>query len=353
MEPVPKVGNVVITTAKGMKWLPVLLPSIARQTYTDRETTVVVDGADPTVLEYLRSEWRDIEVVPIPEAGGFARAIDRGVRSSRGEYIGILNDDIELEPDWLELLVAELDRDPGLGFVTGKTLLYDRRDLINETSQDLHTCGRFVPRGSEEKDVGQYDDPGPTAIASASSSVYRRRAVEEAGGFDTDYGIYCEDADLCLRMLLSGYRGRYVPVARAYHAWAPTMGRSSDASLFLGNRNTLVTLFKDLPGPVLLRSLPKVVRYQWWTYKLARADHWARTLVRAWASFLRMLPATLRKRRRIQKRRAVSPREFEGFLLTDYPELPEVVRDPQDMLRFGPARLRLVARDIARRTARR
>src|SRR5690348_11000210 len=184
MQPVPKVGNVVITTAKGMKWLPTLLPSIARQTYSDHETTVVVDGADPSVVEYLASEWPDIEVVPIPEAGGFARAIDRGVRSSRGEYIGILNDDIELEPDWLRLLVAELDRDPAVGFATGKTLLYDRRDLINETSQDLYTCGRFVPRGSEEKDTGQYDEPGPTTIASASASVYRRSAVETAGGFE-------------------------------------------------------------------------------------------------------------------------------------------------------------------------
>ena|SRR5436190_8581115 len=98
MEPVPKVGNVVITTAKGMNWLPTLLPSIARQTFTDHETTVVVDGADPSVVEYLTSGWPHIEVVPIAEAGGFARAVDRGVRETRGEYIGILNDDIELEP---------------------------------------------------------------------------------------------------------------------------------------------------------------------------------------------------------------------------------------------------------------
>src|SRR5947207_5680893 len=82
MEPLPKVGNVVITTAKGMKWLPGLLPSIASQTYADQETSVVVDGADPAVLDYLSTEWPDVEIVPIPDAGGFARAIDRGVRSS-------------------------------------------------------------------------------------------------------------------------------------------------------------------------------------------------------------------------------------------------------------------------------
>jgi GT2 family glycosyltransferase len=319
MESVPKVGNVIITTAKGMKWLPVLLLSIARQTFTDHETTVVVDGADPAVLEYLGSEWPDVEVVPIPEAGGFARAIDRGVRSSRGEYIGILNDDIELEPDWLERLVAEHDRDARVGFATGKTLLYEERELINETYQDLHTCGRFVPRGLLERDTGQYDQPGPTTIASASASVYRRRAVEQAGGFDTDFGFYCEDADLCLRMLLCGYLGRYVPQARAYHAWAPTMGRSSETAALLGQRNTLITIAKDYPAPLLLRNLPKIARYQARLFREQRGNGSARVMVKAWTSFLRTLPRTLRKRRAVMRRRSVTSEEFGSFLIADYP----------------------------------
>ena len=69
----------------------------------------------------------------------------------------MVNDDVELEPRWLELLVGELERDPRLGFVTGKTLLYDDRELINETKQDLYTCGRFVPCGLLERDEGQWD----------------------------------------------------------------------------------------------------------------------------------------------------------------------------------------------------
>ena len=59
--------------------------------------------------------------------------------------------------------------------------------------------------------------------------------------------MYCEDADLCLRMVLLGYRGLYVPEARAYHAWAATTGRGSAASRFYSVRNTLTTLLKDMP----------------------------------------------------------------------------------------------------------
>jgi GT2 family glycosyltransferase len=348
----PTVAVLIVTTAKGMKYLPQLLPSVSRQTYKDRETTVVVDGGDPSIVNYLRSGWPEVQIVTTKDARGFARAAQRGIDESSGEYIALLNDDIELEPDWIQILVDELDQDPGIGFVTGKTLLFEQRDVINETSQDLHTCGRFVPRGSEEKDVGQYDAAGPTTVASSSASVYRRAAVERAGGFDLDYGMYCDESDLCLRMILSGYRGWYLPDARAYHAWSWTTGRASDTSVFLGNRNSLITLAKDFPGPLLLRSLPKIVRYQWYSYKLARANHWARILLKAWTSFLRMLPATLRKRHEVQKKRKIAAREFEAHLLTDYPDLPPVVRDPEEMRRFEPARLRLVALDLARRVRR-
>jgi hypothetical protein len=234
----------------------------------------------------------------------------------------VLNDDLELEPKWLELLVAELDQDARVGFATGKTLLYDRRDVINEANQDLHTCGRFVPRGLLEKDVGQYDESGPTTIASASASLYRRRAVEEAGGFDPDYRFYCEDADLCLRMILAGYSGRYVPDARAYHAWAPTLGRSSDSAAILGQRNTLITIAKDFPGPLLARSLPKILRYQARILKEQRRSGKARVSLRAWAGFARELPRTLRKRRRVMRERSISSAEFGSFLISDYPRLP-------------------------------
>jgi GT2 family glycosyltransferase len=231
----------------------------------------------------------------------------------------MLNDDVELEPRWLELLVDELDRDPGLGFVTGKTLLYHERELINETKQDLYTCGRFVPCGLLERDEGQWDRRLPAAIVSASTALYRRVAVEAAGGFDEDYFMYCEDADLCLRMVLLGFRGLYVPEARAYHAWAASTGRKSNSSRYHSVRNALTTLLKDMPLPVLLTSLPKIVLYQSHHLAMARGAGDRSSVVRAWRSFLGQVPSTLRKRRRVMRRRVIPSAEFKALLITDYP----------------------------------
>jgi GT2 family glycosyltransferase len=312
--------SVVITTyTRGREYLPALLRSLAGQTNGDHEIMVVADGGDPEVIAYLESEWPAVEIASVPEPRGYAGVAGLGVRSTGGRFIAMLNDDVELEPNWLELLVDELERDPGLGFATGKTLLYDDRDVINETKQDLYTCGRFVPCGLLERDEGQWDQRLPAASVSASTAVYRREAVEAAGSFDEDYVMYCEDADLCLRMVLLGYRGLYVPEARAYHAWAATTGRTSENARYYSIRNALTTMLKDLPLPVLLTSLPKIVLYQSHIHSVARGDGYARAVTRAWRSFLASVPSTLRKRRRVLRGRAIASRDFKALLLTEYP----------------------------------
>jgi GT2 family glycosyltransferase len=313
------VGVVITTYNRGLEFLPALLRSLAGQTHSDHEVTVVVDGGDPEVLAYLDGEWPQVETVPTSEPRGYSAAAALGVRSSGGKYLAMLNDDVELEADWLELLVAELERDPELGFVTGKTLLYDERDVINETKQDLYTCGRFVPRGLLERDEGQWDRRLPCAIVSASASLYRRAAVEAAGSFDEDYFMYCEDADLCLRMVLLGYKGLYVPEARAYHAWAASTGRSSHRSGYLSVRNTLTTMLKDVPATLLIANLPKLVLYQSHNLGVARDQGSRARVFRAWRSFVEAVPSTLRKRRAVMRRRAITTREFESLLISEYP----------------------------------
>lgn len=319
MSGAPTVGVVITTYNRGLEYLPRLLRSLEGQTHSDMRITVVADGGDRETLSYLERDWPAVAVVSTPDPIGYAGVAALGVASAGGTYIAMLNDDVELEPEWLETLVGELERDPGLGFVTGKTLLYHERELINETKQDLYTCGRFVPCGLLERDEGQWEERLPAAIVSASTAVYRRDAVESAGGFDPDYFMYCEDADLCLRMVLIGYRGLYVPEARAYHAWAATTGRGNHEARYYSVRNSLTTLLKDVPLPLLLRSLPKILLYQNHHLAMARGVGDRRSVVRAWRSFLRALPSTLRKRREVMRLRATPGRTFRELLITDYP----------------------------------
>ena len=320
----PKVSVVIpnhngATPRDGLTYLEVILPSLREQTFQDFDVTVVDNGSTDGSAEYLAREWPEVRVIELAGNTGFPAAVNRGIEAGRGEYVALLNNDIELSANWMERLVGELDRDPGLGFVTGKILRFAERDVIEQAGHDFYTCGLFAPRGLDQRDRGQYDDPAPTAIVSGAAAMYRRAAVDRAGGFDEDYFLYCEDADLCLRMLLAGYRGLYVPAPEAYHVRGGTAGRDPEQTRFYLARNTLTTQLKDLPLPILLTSLPKILLYQYQQLAAAQGAGFIRTVLRAYGSFLRAVPRTLRKRRLIHRGRPVTAQEFGSNLLREYP----------------------------------
>jgi GT2 family glycosyltransferase len=307
------------TPRGGLTYLEMVLETLARQSFRDFDVTVVDNGSTDGSVEYLRERWPEVRVVELSDNSGFPTAINRGVHASRGRYVALLNNDVELAHNWLELLVAELERDPRVGFVTGKIMRYDERDVIEQAGHDFFTCGHFEPVGLDQRDVGDYDERRPTTIATAAAALYRREALEAAGGFDDDYYLYCEDGDVCLRMLLCGYSGLYVPEPKAFHVRGGTIGAQSELPRFCLVRNTLITQLKDMPASILLRSLPKIALYQYSRLIAARKEGVARTTLRAYAAFVRTIPATLRKRRAVQRARKIRPAEFAAQLRTDYP----------------------------------
>jgi len=322
--PEPKVSIVIpnrdgATARDGLVYLSMVRDTLAEQSFRDFEVIVVDNGSADGSVAYLGENWPEASVVELGENRGFSAAVNAGIAAGRGTYVALLNTDIELSPDWLELLVGEFERNPGLGFATGKIMRHDDRGVIEQVGHDFFTCGRFEPRGLDVRDEGQYDERRATPIVTAAAAVYRRQALEEAGGFDEDYFLYCEDGDACLRMLLLGYSGLYAPEPSAFHVRGGTVGAATELPRFFLVRNALITLLKDMPASVLLRSLPKVGLYHWGQLSAARREGYARRVMQAYASFLRMVPATLRKRRAVQRGRAIRPAAFAAQLRTDYP----------------------------------
>jgi GT2 family glycosyltransferase len=320
----PKVSVVIpnyngVTPREGLLYLEMVRDTLGAQSFRDFDVTVSDDASSDDSLAWLAANWPDATVVALDRNSGFAASANAGITASRGEYVALMNADLELSPDWLEATAAELDRDPGLGFVTGKVLAHADRRLVEQAGQDWYTCGRFSPRGLDDPDTGQFEERRRVPIGTGAAIVYRRSAVEAAGGFDEDYFVYCEDADLCLRMTLGGSGGVYIPGPEAYHVRGQTTGRESDLVRFHLLRNGWLTLVKDMPASILIRSLPKIALYGYNQFNHARSSGHLRTFFRAYGSFLKMLPATLRKRWRVQRSRTISPSQFEELLISEFP----------------------------------
>jgi GT2 family glycosyltransferase len=296
-----------------------VLSSLRAQTADDFDVTVVDNGSTDGTPAYLEEEWPEVRVVPLPQNLGYAGGAARGIEATTGEHIAFLNDDMELESEWIECLAAELDRDPGLGVVTSKVMFHGDRTLIYQAGYEFYVYGWCATRGVHELDEGQYDVRLPSVGGTGAGSIYRRAALERAGGFDGDYFMYCEEVDAGLRVLMAGYAGLYIPSPVAFHVAGAKTGRTPDLQRRLFYRNQLVTWIKDVPWTILWRAAPKALLYLHHQYAVERANGTPRVALGAYAEFLKMLPATLRKRRSVMRGRTISVPELRSMMRADYP----------------------------------
>lgn len=239
-----------------------LLDGVGRQTVPFAEIVVVdnasTDGAAELALD------RGCRVIRMGENAGFARAVNRGWKTSATAWVAILNSDVELDSRWLERLIAGLG---DAGYATGTILDATNRRAIDGT-YDLVSRAACAWRAGHGEPSGYGEPAGhgePTAIAIApgTACIFRRDVLDRLNGFDERYGSYLEDVDLGLRCLREGIAGVYIPDAVAYHHGSATLGRWNPRVVRLISRNQLLlvarhydrALFRSCFWPIVAGQL--------------------------------------------------------------------------------------------------
>src|SRR5579864_7821605 len=107
--------SAIVPVWNGRDLLARLLASLAAQTQPVSELLVVDNGSTDGAPDLARA--RGARVIPMGRNAGFAAAVNRGIRESAGEWIAVLNNDVELAPDYFASLLAA-----GRPFATGRIL---------------------------------------------------------------------------------------------------------------------------------------------------------------------------------------------------------------------------------------
>ena len=309
----PERVSVVIPTWNGRELLAAALASLREQRFRGFEVVVVDNGSTDGTLEWVRADHPEAELVVLGENRGFAGAVNAGIGHARGEFVALLNNDMELDPGWLAELVAALDAHPDAGSAASKLRMLRDPGLLDGAGDVVTWYGATWRRGHGEPDRGQYDEPGVIASPCAGAALYRRRALEAVGSFDERFFAYLEDADWGLRAQLAGWPCRWVPTAVAYHLGGATSRRMGDLETELIARNTPALVLKSFPAGRLVSWAPLIVGYQAWVLGQAvRRGSW-RAVLRGWSAALRGLPATLRARSEV-RRRTREPRALAGVV---------------------------------------
>ena len=146
-----------------------------------------------------------------------------------------------------------------------------------------------------------------------AASLFRREALEKIGPYDEDYFAHGEDTDLCLRMRLGGWRGAYIPSAKAYHLGSASSNPGSREFIRRTNRNGVYTLVKDYPWPIMKRHIPELLMA--FTLSLFIAKY-PLSAIQGRIDAVKDLPRLLRKRKEIQKNRVCPLHEIERLMIT-------------------------------------
>jgi GT2 family glycosyltransferase len=266
-------------------------------------------------------------VIENPRNAGFGAAINQGLRASSSPYVATLNDDAVAHPAWLAALISALEARPDAGMCASQVRLFGE--------SRLDSAGMLVARDGSSKQRGHDRPPEDFPVAeetlmpSGSAALYRRSMLEEIGGFDDDFFLYCEDTDLGLRARWAGWKCLYVPGAVVEHHYSHSAGRASPVKAYYVERNRLFVLVKNFPGRMLLFApFAALARYLWHAWYILKGQGSAARfraegnagpkmlwyVMRAHVALFGNLGRLWRQRREIRARARITPTVFRRLM---------------------------------------
>lgn len=300
--------SVVIPNWNGKHLLKICLPSLGKQTLRNSEIIVVDNGSQDGSGKYIKENYPKVFVIELDKNYGFAKAVNIGIRRSKGNYLIILNNDTEADKDYLKYLVQAAGQHPEVGFVTAKILNFYKRNILDSAGDAVDVVGHSYNIGLGEKDGEKFNKEGYSFLVTAGGSLFKREVFKKIGYFDEDYHTYMEDVDLCLRAQLQGFKGWYEPKAILYHIRKATSSRIIRLSEYWHFRNMTQNIIKDYPTALFLKNFNwlKILLVNLNTVLFFAKNGLLWEALRAEAYIFFHLPALLRKRYFIQKSKKVT-----------------------------------------------
>jgi GT2 family glycosyltransferase/SAM-dependent methyltransferase len=232
------VVSILVPTYGNLKYTVECLMSILASAPGVDYEVIVADDASADGTAQRLSGIANLRVLPNAQNLGFLRNVNRALDSVRGRYVLLLNNDVQVRPGWLDVLVetAASERDVG---AVGPKIVYPSGHLQEAGCSFRPDCTSDMVGLNASPDLPQFNFMREVDYCSGACLLLNAAALRDLSGFDEDFApAYCEDSDLCLRMRQRGLRVLYNPKAIVvHHLSKTTAAQDNEAKFALVGRN--------------------------------------------------------------------------------------------------------------------
>lgn len=227
-----------------------LLESLNKITYPNIEVIIIDNNSTEDDPSIIKQKYPNIIYIENPINYGFAAGNNFGLMRARGEYILLLNNDVEVPTDFLEPLVNKLQKNKDIGAASPLIKFYYQPDTIQYAGYTPINpiTMRNSAIGYWEKDRGQYKEDKETAYSHGAAMIVPMRVIKEIGLMSYIFFLYYEEADWCARIKRAGYKNYYIGSTFVYHKESVSTGRLSAMKIYYQNRNRIVFMRRNIEG---------------------------------------------------------------------------------------------------------
>jgi GT2 family glycosyltransferase len=248
--------SVIIPNYNGIKYLDGVLGSLEKQSIKSFEVLVVDNGSTDGSLAFIRENYPWVHLVELSENFGFCRAVNEGIYRSRAPYVLLLNNDTEVDPDFLKEMLSSIKRHKRAFSCAARMVQYHDRSRLDDAGNYYCALGWSYARGKGQS-TNRYHKEEKIFTSCAGAAIYRKKIFERIGYFDEEHFAYLEDTDIGYRARIYGYENWYAPRAVVYHVGSGTSGsRYNQFKTRYSSRNNIYLIYKNMPFLQILLNLP-------------------------------------------------------------------------------------------------
>ncbi len=250
--------TVVIPNYNGMKFIRECLDAVLNQDVgtPDYQVLVVDNGSGDGSLELIHSQFPQVQTIALTSNTGFCHAVNVGIRAANTPYVILLNNDTRVAVHFIKALYDAIEAKPSAFSVSGKMLMWDNPDRIDDAGDRYCVLGWAYARG-KGKPAADFEKSSEIFSSCGGAAIYRKSILNQIGLFDEAHFAYLEDLDIGYRAKLHGYRNYYEPSAEVIHYGSATSGsRYNTWKTSLAAANSIYVIAKNMPLLQILWNLP-------------------------------------------------------------------------------------------------